>query len=66
MTSRPVVTVTVSPGVNGVEGMKLPPSPSESAAIVPVWVPLFEPTTLIAPISLAAMPRKAIWVAGIS
>ena len=31
-----VLTVTVSPGVNGVLGMKLPPSPSESASIVPV------------------------------
>ena len=31
-TFRPVVTVTVSPGANGVSGRKLPPWPSESAA----------------------------------
>src|SRR5215831_19682085 len=33
-----VLTVTVSPGLNGVEGRKLPPLPSESASIVPVWI----------------------------
>ncbi len=45
MTFSPVVTVTVSPGVNGVLGMKLPPWPSESAWIVPPCVPLLDPTT---------------------
>ena len=41
----PVVTVTVSPAVNGVLGMKLPPSPSESASIFPLWAPELDPTT---------------------
>lgn len=59
-----VVTVTVSPGVNGVDGMKLPPSPSESAAIVPAWTPLVEPITLIVPSCEAGTPRNVSWVAG--
>ena len=46
---REVLTVTVSPGVNGVAGRKLPPSPSESETTVPVWAPLTEPVTLIVP-----------------
>ena len=44
-----MLTVTVSPGANGVAGMKLPPSPSESATTVPVWAPLTEPVTVIVP-----------------
>ena len=39
ITFSPVVTVTVSPAVNGVLGMKLPPCPSESASIVPLCAP---------------------------
>src|SRR5580700_5190980 len=46
---RDVLTVTVSPGANGVVGMKLPPSPSESASTEPLWAPLDEPVTVIVP-----------------
>src|SRR3984885_4912217 len=59
-----VLTVTVSPGVHGVDGMKLPPSPSESAAIVPPCTPLLEPITLIVPSRDAGTPRNVSWVAG--
>src|SRR6516165_1421612 len=60
----PVITVTVSPGANGWLGMKLPPSPSESAWIVPLWAPVLDPTTWTEPMLLAGMPRKVIWVWG--
>jgi hypothetical protein len=63
MSSR-VFTVTVSPGSNALAGKKLPPSPSESAAIVPLCAPLCEPTTLMLPICEAGIPRKAICCAG--
>ncbi len=45
-----VVTVTVSPGVNRVNGTKLAPRPSESPRNVPLWAPLFDPTTVTFPI----------------
>ena len=59
-----VLTVTVSPGANGVAGMKLPPSPSESATTVPVWAPLTEPVTVIVPNWEVGTPRNVICVAG--
>ena len=43
--------------------MKLPPSPSESAAIVPAWTPLREPMTWIVPSEPAGIPRNVICVA---
>ena len=45
-----VVTVTVSPGVNWVNGRKLAPRPSESPRNVPLWFPLLDPTTVTVPI----------------
>src|SRR5579863_4792080 len=59
-----VETVTVSPGLNCVVGRKLPPSPSESALIVPAWTPLLEPVTVIWPIEAAGIPRNTSCVAG--
>ena len=47
VTFSPVVTVTVSPAVNGWLGMKLPPCPSESASIEPLCAPELEPTTVM-------------------
>ncbi len=55
-------TVTVSPALNGDDGMKLAPLPSESASIVPVWGPLAEPVTVIVPSRSTGSPRKVIWV----
>src|SRR5579875_3629599 len=46
--------------------MKLPPSPSESASIVPEWFPDFEPVTVIVPNSLVGMPRIVICVCGVA
>jgi hypothetical protein len=59
-----VVTVTVSPGVNGRLGRKLPPRPSESAAILPVCAPDLEPATRTEPICPARIPLKVICVCG--
>src|SRR6185437_9483037 len=61
---RPVVTVTVSPALNDWDGMKLAPWPSESATIRPVWAPLCDPATVIAPSWLAGTPRNVICVDG--
>jgi hypothetical protein len=55
-----VCTVTVSPAVNGVVGMKLPPCPSESDSIDPAWPPLLDPTTEIDPTWFTGIPRKVI------
>ena len=44
-----VLTVTVSPGVNGSLGMKLPPLPSESDSTAPACTPLLDPVTVIVP-----------------
>ena len=63
-TSSPVVTVTVSPAVNGWLGMKLPPWPSESASITPLCAPLLDPTTVMCPIWPAGIPRNVICVWG--
>jgi hypothetical protein len=59
-----VLTVTISPGANGVDGTKLPPSPSESPSTVPSCGPLEDPVTEIEPSCPADRPRKAIWVLG--
>ena len=40
-----VLTVTVSPGAKNLEGMKLPPCPSECGCTTPVCTPLLEPIT---------------------
>ena len=44
---RLVLTVTTSPAVNGLLGRKLPPSPSESERISPVWEPLRAPVNTL-------------------
>src|SRR5579884_1564472 len=62
--SSEVLTVTVSPAVNGFAGRKLAPCPSESASMRPVWVPDFEPVTVTVPSWPGDTPRKAIWLAG--
>ena len=62
--SSPVVTVTTSPGLNGTEGTKLPPIPSESASTEPVCLPLAEPVTTIDPSRLGGTPRNVICVPG--
>src|SRR5438270_6732661 len=61
---RCVRTVTVSPGVNALDGRKLPPLPSESPAILPPCLPLREPVTVMEPILLAGIPRNTIWACG--
>ena len=61
---RAVATVTVSLGLNGPAGMKLPPRPSESATIVPGCGPLLEPVTTTDPSWLAGRPRNVICVCG--
>jgi hypothetical protein len=55
-----VLTITVSPGLNGASGKKLAPRPSESPRNVPVWIPLLEPETAIGPSRVIGTPRKAI------
>ena len=65
-TLRPVVTVTVSPGVNGLLTRRLAPAPSECARNVPEWTPLLEPTTRTPPIAPGDAPRKVICVVGIA
>ena len=60
-----MLTVTVSPGTNGLTGRKLAPWPSESASTRPSCSPEREPTTLTFPIFEAAVPRKVICVPGI-
>ena len=59
-----VDTVTVSPAWNPLSARKLPPLPSESRAMWPLWLPVDDPTTLTLPIWLAGIPRKAIVVVG--
>ena len=59
-----VVTVTVSPGANWVNGRKLAPRPSESPRNVPLWFPLLDPTTVTVPICVIGTPRKTIWLWG--
>ena len=59
-----VVTVTVSPRLNGRSGMKLAPLWSESASSFPVWVPVDDPLTCTGPIWPGATPRKVICVPG--
>ncbi len=61
---RWVETVTVSPDVNGLFGMKLPPRPSESGSTLPECEPLCEPRTEIEPKLLVGMPLNVIWVRG--
>ncbi len=58
--SKPVRTVTVSPALNDVAGMKLAPSPSESPTMRPVWVPLLDPVTEMIPSWPAGTPRNVI------
>ena len=61
----PVVTVTVSPGVNRAAGRKLAPWPSEWARSVPACAPLVDPVTVIRFCrSLRDAPRKLICVFG--
>ncbi len=59
-----VVTVTRSPGVNGLLGKKLPPSSSESGWILPPWAPDDDPLTVIGPSCAGEIPRNEIWVDG--
>ena len=59
-----VVTVTVSPGVKGCAGRKLPPKPSESERSLPVCDPLRLPRTLIVPRSPIGSPLNVIPVRG--
>ena len=63
-TSRPVWTVTCSPGVNGAAGTKLAPSPSPCSRSSPACGPLCEPVTVIAPSDAAGAPRNEICVSG--
>jgi hypothetical protein len=63
-TFNEVVTVTVSPGVNAVNGRKLAPRPSESPRNVPLCGPLRDPTTVTGPIRVIGTPRRAIWLCG--
>src|SRR5437764_1839278 len=57
-------TVTVSPGLNGLAGRKLAPSPSECDRSRPECLPVSEPVTLIPVRSFFAAPRKLICVVG--
>ncbi len=59
-TFKPVDTVTVSPGANGVSDTKLAPWPSESPATTPVCAPVIDPVTVTAPIADGATPRNTI------
>ncbi len=61
---RPVLTVTTSPGTNGLAGRKLPPRPSESDTRRPACRPLREPVTVSLPSLPTGMPRNAICVCG--
>src|SRR5438270_6825396 len=61
---NPVFTLTVSPARKEWSGMKLAPLPSESARILPVCAPLFDPVTVTGPIAAGATPRNVIWVCG--
>ncbi len=59
-----MLTVTVSPGAKGLAGMKLPPCPSESGTIEPVWGPVCDPDTQTFASIDGSTPRKAIWLFG--
>src|SRR5580700_761139 len=60
----PVLTVTTSPGSNGLAGRKLPPSWSESDSSRPAWTPVREPVTTSLRTWRIGRPRNAICVCG--
>ena len=66
MMFSPVLTVTDSPLAKGLSGKKLPPRPSEWAAMWPGCKPVDEPLTATVPMAPALRPRKLICVPGMA
>src|SRR5436309_2516324 len=62
--SGSAVTVTVSPGLNGLSGRKLAPQSLEYARSLPVWRPVSEPVTEMPVRSPGCAPWKLICVVG--